>query len=96
MTKYFIDLRDSGGFIRHEEGADFDHLEDALEEAKASARDLVGQYMDTKVPLIATCVEVRNQAGKILATLTVAEVLAHPVHPEFKNRCADIPYPGHR
>jgi len=96
MAKYFIDLRDGNGLIRDEEGSDFARLEDALDEAKASARDLVKQYMDTKVPLTATCVEVRNQAGQIMATLTVAEVLAHPVHPEFKDNCADIPAQGHR
>jgi hypothetical protein len=41
MARYFIDLRDTKGMICDEEGAEFAHVEDALEEAKASARDLV-------------------------------------------------------
>ena len=96
MTRYFLDYRDAQGMVRDDEGADFAHLEDALDEAKATARDLVKQRLDDRTPLTATCVEVRDLSGKIVATLTVAEVLEHPVHPEFKNDCADIPRVGHK
>jgi hypothetical protein len=95
MAKYFIDLRDARGTIRDEEGADYAHLEDALDEAKASARDMVQQYMDGRISLNETCVEVRDDSGRTLASLTVAEVLDHPVHPAFKNHCSDTPRPGH-
>lgn len=44
MPRFFIDLRDSHGLIKDEEGAIFRHIEDALDEAKASARDLARQY----------------------------------------------------
>jgi hypothetical protein len=96
MARYFIDFRDSTGMIRDEEGGDFSHLEDALDEAKASARDLVKQYLDDQTPLNETCVEIRDQQGRTVAALTVAEVLQHPIHPNFKNACADLPRPGHR
>ena len=81
--------------IPDHEGAEFDHVEDALEEAKASARDLVKQYVDNFVSLDETCIEIRDVDGRTVATLTVAEVLAHPVHPAFKNRCSDAAKPGH-
>jgi hypothetical protein len=87
MAKFFIDLHDSNGVISDEEGAEFPHLEDALQEAKASARDLIKQYVDNRLPLSATCVEVRDDKGSTVAALTVAEVLVHPAHPEFQNRC---------
>jgi hypothetical protein len=96
MPRYFIDLRNKGGMARDEEGAEFVHLEDALTEAKDSARDLVRQFMDTRTPLGETCVEVRDTDGQVVAVLTVAEVLEHPVHPAFKNTCAESPRPGHR
>ena len=96
MPRYFIDLRNNGGMARDEEGTEFGHLEDALTEAKDSARDLVRQFMDTRTPLGETCVEVRDAHGQIVAVLTVAEVLEHPHHPAFKNACADSPRPGHR
>jgi hypothetical protein len=96
MPRYFIDLRNKGGMARDEEGAEFAHLEDALTEAKDSARDLVRQFMDTRTPLGETCVEVRDTDGHVVAVLTVAEVLEHPIHPAFKNTCADSPLPGHR
>lgn len=96
MALYFIDVRDQGGMARDEEGSDFPTLEDALTEAKNSARDLVRQFMDRRTPLGETCVEVRDSVGRIVAVLTVAEVLEHPIHPAFKNSCGEQPRPGHR
>jgi hypothetical protein len=96
MTIYFIDVRDSEGVVIDEEGGDFPGLEQALDEAKASARDLVRQYMDRHIALGAACVEVRDMQGRTVATLKVSEVLEHPIHPFFKNNCADAPDPGHR
>jgi hypothetical protein len=96
MTQYFIDLRDNAGMIRDEEGAEFGHLEDALNEAKASARDLVKQYVDNGTPLGTTCVEIRDATDRIVAVLTVAEMLEHPVHPNFKDTCSEIPRQGHK
>ncbi len=95
MARFFIDLRDTKGMVYDDEGTDFDHVEDALKEAKASARDLVKQYVDNRVPLDESCVEIRDVDGRTIATLTVAEVLAHPIHPAFKNHCSDAPKPGH-
>jgi hypothetical protein len=96
MAHYFIDLRNADGMVRDEEGAEFAKLENALNEAKASARDLVKQYMDNRVALGESCVEVRDSRGITVAVLTVAEVLEHPVHPAFKNHCGDEAAPGHR
>lgn len=96
MPRFFIDLRHSAGLVRDEEGAIFDHIEDALDEAKASARDLIRQCMDQEIPLGESCVEVRDVKGRTVATLTVAEVLDHPKHPAFKNSCYEQAKPGHR
>ena len=96
MPRFFIDLRNRDGLVKDEEGAIYSHIEDALDEAKASARDLVQQYMDDRIPLGTSCVEIRDVQGRTVATLTVAEVLEHPVHPAFKNDCAEVPKPGHR
>jgi hypothetical protein len=96
MTRYFIDLRDKAGMVSDEEGADFPSLEAALNEAKASARDLVKQYLDNRTPLEESCVEVRDTDGQVVAALTVAEVLDHPANPAFKDQCGDQAMPGHR
>jgi hypothetical protein len=96
MPKFFIDVRDAGGIANDDEGSEFAHVEDALNEAKASACDLVRQYMDNQIPLTATCVEVRDTQGRTVAALTIAELLEHPVHPEFKSECSDLPRHGHR
>jgi len=96
MAHYFIDLRDTDGMVRDEAGSSFSSLEDALDEAKASSRDLAKQYTDNCLPLTEACVEVRDMQGRTVAVLTIAEVLEHPVHPAFKTRCSDRPIPGHR
>jgi hypothetical protein len=94
MARYFIDLHDAGGVISDEEGAEYSHLEEALDEAKASARDVVRHYLDNRLSLHDTCVEIRDEAGRTVAALTVAEVMAHPVHPHFRNHCPQTPSPG--
>ena len=96
MPRLFIDLRNVGGMARDDEGAEFAHLEDALTEAKHSARDLVRQFIESRTPLGETCVEVRDTQGRVVAALTVAEMLDHPVHPAFKQNCAELPRSGHR
>lgn len=96
MPHYYIDLRDGKERIPDDEGADYSSLEEALTEAKESARDIVQQYAKGQIPLRDTCVEVRDIEGRIIAALTVAEVLNHPIHPAFKNDCSDQPMPGHK
>lgn len=91
MPKFFIDLHDPRGIVKDEEGAFFEHVEDALDEAKASARDMVQQYMHAGTSLKSTCVEVRDVQGRIVASLSIAEVLDHPLHPHFHQSCAEIP-----
>jgi hypothetical protein len=91
MPRFFIDLHDQKRDSPRPGGADYPHLEDALDEAKASARDMVRQYMQDRVTPHDTCVEVRDHQGRTVASLTVAEVLEHPSHPAFKQRCSDAP-----
>ena len=95
MPHFFIDLRDTRGMVLDDEGAEFDHIEDAFDEAKASARELLKQYVDNHIPLDETCVEIRDVFGRTIAVLTVAEVIDHPINPAFKNHCSDAPKPGH-
>ena len=96
MPHFYFDVRDHHGLITDDEGADFRCLNDALFEAKASARDIAHQCISNNVPVSSSCVEVRDDRGQVVAALTVAEVLAHPMHPEFKNRCSDFPHRDHR
>lgn len=96
MPRFFIDLHDPRGIVKDEEGAFFEHIEDALDEAKASARDMVQQYMDARTSLKQTCVEVRDVQGRTVASLSIAEVLDHPLHPAFQQSCAELPRSGNR
>lgn len=88
--RYFFDIRDKRGLMPDDEGADFHTLEDALSEAKASAKDIAVQNIRNGQRPDSSCVEVRDERGQVVAALTVAEVLAHPHHPQFRDRCPDI------
>lgn len=96
MPRYYIDMRDEHGLIPDEEGAEFDTLQLALAEAKASAQDIAHQNIRNRRSIDASCVEVRDERGQVVAALTVAEVLAHPRHPEFQNHCPGGPPRLHR
>jgi hypothetical protein len=87
MPKYFIDVRDQQGVIPDEEGREFPDLEQGFQEAIATARDLIQQYVASRTPIDGTCVELRDEGGQVVATLAVSELLDHPVHPEFRNAC---------
>jgi len=41
-------------------------------------------------------VEVRDVQGRIVASLSIAEVLDHPLHPAFQQSCAELPRSGSR
>ena len=87
MAIFYIDLRDGGGLVPDEEGAEFDHLDEALEEAKASARDLVKQFAGDQAAAAGARVEVRDLAGNTVAAVMVDEVLADPHTSEFRQAC---------
>ena len=89
MAKYFFKIHGSKGFIEHSKGDNFRYFAEALDEAKASARELAFQLLDDHESLANSCVEVTDENGKVLAALPVSEVLTHPNFPVFKGRCGE-------
>ena len=89
MPRFYIDVRDERGLIQDEEGEEFDNLELALFEARASARDIAFQNIKSGRSTDSCCVEVRDERGQVVSALTVAEILAHPNNPQFRDRCPD-------
>jgi hypothetical protein len=87
MAKYHFNVRHHRRLMVDNEGANFMFFGEALEEAKASARDLAHQLLDNRISLTEACVEVTDDDGKVLAALSVDEVLAHPNFPRFKGQC---------
>jgi len=75
MALFFIDLCDGAGVVPDEEGAEFDHIEAALAEARASAQDLLNQYGHDQDAVSGARVQVRDAAGKTVAAVKVVDVL---------------------
>jgi hypothetical protein len=87
LPQYHFNVRDRRGVTQDIEGNSFDYLGEALDEAKATARDLALQLIDNPSPLEDLCVEVTDEDGTVLAALPVEEVLKHPNFPKFKPEC---------
>jgi hypothetical protein len=85
VPQYHFNIRDRWGLTPDVEGNSFDYLGEALDEAKATARDLAIQLLDAHTPLDDLCVEVTDKDGNVLAALPVEEVLTHPNFPKFKS-----------
>jgi hypothetical protein len=87
MPHYYFHIFQRGAAVPDFEGMDFEDLEAARFEAKASARDLARYALNEGAPLDATCVEIRDSENNTLASITVEEVLKHPNTPRFGDGC---------
>ena len=87
MATYHFNVRHNHRVVVDKEGDDFRFFGEALDEAKASARDLAHQLLDDRKTLSEACVEVTDDHGKVLAALPVEEVLKHPNFPKFREQC---------
>jgi hypothetical protein len=87
MPLFFFHIFDNGEIVRDEEGSDCPDLECAKVEAAHSAFDIAQEAAANGLPPDGTCVEIQDRDGRVLAALTVAEVLKHPGAPEFSSAC---------
>jgi hypothetical protein len=92
MPLYFFHIFENGDFVPDEEGRTCSNLNAAKHEASASARDLAQQALDEGEPPDSACVEIHDAQGRVLAALSVAEVLEHPVRPSFSRSCGTRPF----
>jgi hypothetical protein len=88
-VRYYFHIYQRGALIPDEEGSECLTLEAAKLEAKASAADLARQALARGEPADGLCVEIRDEDDRILAALTIREVLAHPRHPHFDPSCGN-------
>ena len=87
MSHYYFHVYEHGTLIWDEEGSECLDLDAAKREAMASATDLARQALARGDPSDGLCVEIRDEDDRILAGLTIREVLAHPRHPSFTASC---------
>ncbi len=87
MPLYYFHIYQRGTLIRDEEGSRCPDLEAAKREAKASAADLARQALARGQPVDELCIEIHDEQDRVLAGLTIQEVLANPEHPIFDPSC---------
>jgi len=87
MPLYYFHIYQHGALIRDEEGTVCADLDAAKGEAKASAADLARQAVAGGEPVDEICVEIHDEQERVLAGLTIQEVLSHPNHPAFEPSC---------
>ena len=90
MTQYFFHIVRKGELIRDEEGTALPDLGAARTEAKASARDIAREAIVEGSRPGDLCVEIQDRHGKVLASLSVGEILEHPDAPAFEQGCMDM------
>jgi hypothetical protein len=83
MPRFFFHIRDQYGSITDHEGCELEGIINALDEAKASARELAKQYIDRRQSFAEACIHVVDEEGIAVAALHVREVVTHPEYPKF-------------
>jgi hypothetical protein len=86
MPRYFFHISHTGRRVEDQEGADFDALEAAQEEAAASLRDLIAAALKSGKPSTLEAIDVVDNEGSILATVDLIEA-TEPVF-GFRKRLA--------
>lgn len=92
MDRYFFHIIDKGELVRDEEGTLCADFPCAVEEAKASAKDLARQGIGSGVSPENVCVEIQDEEGKILGALTLMEVIRDPSNPHLQVDCNTPPF----
>lgn len=102
MPKYFLHLRERDELVRDVEGAKFDDLNAARDEARNAIRDIVAEHIASGQELRLQTVEICDDKGGHVATVRLAEAISaiFPVETfeaDFSNyldsdaaRCSDV------
>jgi hypothetical protein len=87
MPLYYFHIYQHGSMIRDEEGSICTDLADAKREAADSAADLARQALARGESVDELCVEIHDAQERVLAGLSIGEVLSHPNDPAFEASC---------
>jgi hypothetical protein len=75
MPRYFFHITDEEGLSLDDEGTELSNLEAARLEARASARDLISNYMKNQTPVTHQSLQISDAEGNVLETIDVRDVL---------------------
>jgi hypothetical protein len=75
MPRYFFHLWDGNKRFPDLEGSDLSDLDVAIEEARDGARDIAADQVRSQEPINGRRIDVANEAGNVLATVAVRDVV---------------------
>ena len=87
MPRFYFHVYQQTRMIRDEEGSDCRDFDAAKREARASAADLARQALAQGESVDTLCVEIHDAQDRVLAGLTIREVLSNPEDPVFAPSC---------
>jgi hypothetical protein len=87
MPLYYFHIYQRGMLIRDEEGSVCADLDAAKAEARANATDLARQALARGESVDQVCVEIHDEQERVLAGLTLQQVLSNPDDPSFAPSC---------
>jgi hypothetical protein len=75
MPRFYFHICDDEGMSRDEEGTDLPDTDAARRDAKASARDLISQYMKNRKSVTGQTLQIADETGEVLQVMDVRDVL---------------------
>jgi hypothetical protein len=87
MPLFYFHIYQRGTLISDTEGSVCADLPTAKQEARASATDLARQALARGESVDDLCVEIHDEQERVLAGLTIQEVLSNPDDPSFAPSC---------
>jgi uncharacterized protein DUF6894 len=78
MPRFFLHLRDGGQLLEDPEGSELPGLDAARADALAAAREIAAERLKAGAPPIAGEFEIRDGAGRLLATVPFPQVSDPP------------------
>lgn len=76
--RLYLHVRETDRFVEDPDGQDFDTIEEAREEAKAAARDLLAAKLKAGEVIDNQRFEICNEAGEVLGIVRFKDVLRLP------------------
>jgi len=76
MPRYFLHVHDRAEFTEDQEGAEFENLASAIEEAKTSARELMADRLENGGPLgLKRAIIIADECGDTVAKVPFSDAL---------------------
>lgn len=76
MPKYFLHLRERENLLRDLEGAEFEDLNAARDEARQAIRDIVAEHIAAGQELRLRTIEICDDKGNHVATVSLAAAIS--------------------